>query len=225
MRRATTDTANIPPLRGSHPVWECLYCRPPSPAPLLQPTRPPRGPQPQCGTKVPRERRRRRRSSGPGQLLGLRQSGLPGRPARPQQVPQGVREQLLLARDVSSSSSHVPASPASPVSRAGHLLPARVDLDLPGPPPGPPHGRLRHHAAHLTSQRSSSSSSRWSVSVWPLSFLAPISHMFSEGLKFNYQKIMQIAKINTQINLNLFRFLPIKNTKHSHFSWKTLQTF
>ena len=36
---------------------------------------------------------------------------------------------------------------------------------------------------------------------------------------------MQIAKINTQINLNLFRFLPIKNTKHSHFSRKTLQTF
>ena len=36
---------------------------------------------------------------------------------------------------------------------------------------------------------------------------------------------MQIVKINTQINLNLFRFLPIKNTKHSHFSRKTLQTF
>ena len=203
-----------------------MYCRPPSPAPLLQPTRPPRGPQPQCGTKVPRERRRRRRSSGPGQLLGLRQSGLPGRPPRSQQVPQGVREQLLLLpRDVSASTPDVAAGPASPGSRARHLLPSGVDLDLPRAPPGPPHGWLRHHAAHLTSQRSSSSSSRWSVSVWPLSFLAPISHMFSEGLKFNYQKIMQIAKINTQINLNLFRFLPIKNTKHSHFSWKTLQTF
>ena len=148
-----------------------LCCRSATPAPLLQSSWPPPGPESQRRTKVPREwrrrRRRRRRRARPGQLLRLRQSGLPGRPPWSQQVPQGVREQLLLLpRDVSASTPDVAAGPASPGSRARHLLPSGVDLDLPRAPPGPPHGWLRHHAAHLTSQRASpTSSSRWSVSV------------------------------------------------------------
>ena len=228
MRRATTDTANIPPLRGSQTktwprLWslKCLYCRSASSAPLLQPAWPPCSSQPHRRTKVPREWRRGRWSSRPGQLLRLRQSGVSGRSSRPQPVSQGVCEQLLLSWDVSSTSSHVPASPPSPVSWAGHLLPSCLHLHLTRTPPGSPHGRLRHYAAHLTSQRTSSSTSWWSVAArtCPMIntlYLAPISVKcfaisIRNHLKFNYRKVMQIL-IGMQINLNLFELIP-KNSK------------
>ena len=152
MRRATADTLHIPPWRGSPSLRLYIY-RSAAPAPVLQSPGPPPGTQPQLGTKIPRERRRwrrrrRRRRSWTGQLLWLREPGLSGRTPWPQQVSQGVSEQLLLSRDVPASSSHVQTCTTSPVLSPG------LHLNLPRTSP---HGaRIRPHASHLTSQRSPS---------------------------------------------------------------------
>ena len=153
--RSATAASRAPPcvgdnktlLSSAHNVQNienlCSVCivslpRSAAPAPLLQPGRAPRQPQPQRRRpQVPRERVRAA-GARPGQLLRLRVAGVPGA-ARPQQEPQGLLRLLQLHVPAPAPAPHVPPRAASPPQRP-RLLPACVGLPRPGPRPraGPP---------------------------------------------------------------------------------------
>ena len=135
---------------------------------------------------------------------------------------------LVRAAELATSSPPVSTS-TSPGHHPGHHM-AGYDIMPPILPPSEHHPPPPHDGQ---SQSQSQSAVLIKLLRPAAIFLGTNKPDFLQAWNSINKKIMQIVKINTQINLNLFRFLPIKNIqstvtfqgkpcRHSNNSWQTI---